>query len=702
MSSATPQAGSVPPPVLRQDLSLYDAEPEDGVPVWVLHDPVANRYFRMHQQDVEMLPYIDGRAADDVAEALYRELSGEADLAAVEEMFTFLRRHNLVQVDGYQNSWFRQQQAQKTSMLAWLARSYLFIRIPLVRPDRFLDRSLPWVEWLGAAWVQWLLGICALLSLVLTVQRWDSFWASFVHFFTIQGVVSYLAVLAGVKVLHELGHAYVAKAHGCHVPVMGVAFLVGWPVLYTDSTDAWRLSSRRKRMLITAAGVRVELALAVVSLLMWHVTADGVLRSVLFMTATTTWAMSLLVNLNPLMRFDGYHFFVDMIRFPNLESRSFQLARWRIREAIFGFGIAPPEHYRSGIALFAVAVWCYRFLLYLGIATLVYAFFFKAAGILLYLLEITYFILLPVWNEMKRWYELRGSMRWNRNTRISLSAVLLLIGLFFYPWRVLVEAPAVLEARSTQVYATVSGQLDDLPVAAGVKVSAGDALFQIQALPLQHEWNQAQLKYRELSGQRASMGFDADMLERALVINTELQSQLRRIKGLENKLAKQVITAPHQGIVTDLTPGLTSGDWIAEGEPLLRVVDYHSSLLTAYVDESDLARLSVGASAMFYSESGQLAVLPASLKEIEPVGIQALESLYPASLFGGALAVRENERHELIPVSGTYRVRLALDSIPAPPAQVIRGTVVIRAESRSLYDQLCDSLGAFFRRESGF
>lgn len=702
MSFAETQGGVIPPPVLRQDLSLYEAEPEEGVPAWVLHDPVANRYFRLHQHDVEMLSFIDGRPIDEVVEALESKLHAEADPAAVETMFTFLRRHNLVQVDNYQRSWFRQQQTQKTSLLAWLARSYLFIRIPLIRPDRFLSRSLSWVNWLGARWIQGMLSICAVLAVTLTVQRWDSFWSSFVYFFTLEGVLAYLFVLACVKVLHELGHAYVAKAQGCHVPVMGVAFLVGWPVLYTDSTDAWRLSSRRKRMLITVAGVRVELALAVVSLLLWHFTAEGVLRSVLFMTATTTWVLSLLVNLNPLMRFDGYHFFVDLIRFPNLESRSFQLARWRLREAIFGFGHAPPERYRPGIALFAVAVWCYRFLLYLGIATLVYAFFFKAAGILLYLLEITYFILLPVWNEMKRWYEMRASMRWNRNGCISLIVVLIVSGLFFYPWRSLVEAPAVLEARSTQIYAPVEGALEHLPIMSGDDLREGDTVVSIQALSVQHEWRQAQLKYRELSEQQASMGFDSSMLERALVINSELQSQLRRMRGLESRLARQSVVAPHKGVVSDLSPGLTPGDWIAEGEPLLRVVDHTQPKLTAFVDESELGRLSIGAAARFYAENEQVEALDLTLSEIEPIGIQALDSLYPASLFGGGLAVRESEQHELIPVSGTYRIKLALAPELSAPAQVVRGTVVIQAESRSVFNQLCDALGAFFRRESGF
>ncbi|NHW78486.1 site-2 protease family protein, partial [Escherichia coli] len=78
-----------------------------------------------------------------------------------------------------------------------------------------------------------------------------------------------------VKSLHELGHAFTAARYGLHVPAMGVAFMVLAPILYTDVTDAWRLSSRRQRMAIHAAGVIVELALASIALFAWALLPDG-------------------------------------------------------------------------------------------------------------------------------------------------------------------------------------------------------------------------------------------------------------------------------------------------------------------------------------------------------------------------------------------------------------------------------------------
>ena len=90
-------------------------------------------------------------------------------------------------------------------------------------------------------------------------------------------------------VLHEMGHALTARHFGCRVPAMGVAFLVMVPVLYTDTNDAWKLQSRRARLLIGAAGMLAELTLAVWATLLWCFLPDGPLRAGVFLLASTTW-----------------------------------------------------------------------------------------------------------------------------------------------------------------------------------------------------------------------------------------------------------------------------------------------------------------------------------------------------------------------------------------------------------------------------
>ena len=127
-----------------------------------------------------------------------------------------------------------------------------------------------------------------------------------------------------------------------------------------------------------------------------------------FLLATTTWVSTLAINASPFMRFDGYFLLSDFLQMPNLHSRAFALARWDMREKLFKLGEPPPESFsdtkRLGLILFAWATWIYRLVLFLGIAALVYHFFIKALGIMLFLVEIVWFIAKPLWSEISEWY----------------------------------------------------------------------------------------------------------------------------------------------------------------------------------------------------------------------------------------------------------------------------------------------------------
>ena len=149
----------------------------------------------------------------------------------------------------------------------------------------------------------------------MTVRQWDEFINTAVQFFNPAGLFYFLIALVFTKILHELGHGVAAKYYGCRVPTMGVAFLVMFPVLYTDTTDSWRLSSYQKRIRIGAAGLLTELSIACIALFLWPFLPDGAMKNAVFMLAAVTWVTSLLVNLNPFMRFDGYYLLSDLVAY---------------------------------------------------------------------------------------------------------------------------------------------------------------------------------------------------------------------------------------------------------------------------------------------------------------------------------------------------------------------------------------------------
>ena len=337
---------ALPLPPLREDLQLLAGPSRpDGMPTWTIFDPVRNKFFRIDWRAFQLLS--NWGLAD--SESLRRHVAATTTVAPnasdVEDLVQFLSANSLTRDPpaGDVDNFVAQYQLSKPNWLRWLLTNYLFVRIPLVRPQPFLDRTARWVEPIFSVTARNLVLFCGVIGLYLVGRQWDVFVASFLHFFNLRGLAFYALALVFVKILHELGHAYTSTRYGCKVATMGVAFLVLFPVLYTDATDAWRLQSRRQRVLIASAGVLTELYVALISTFLWSFVADGVLRSALFVLATTSWIMSLGVNLNAAMRFDGYYILPDFLEIQNLQQRAFAFGRWWLREVLFGLGQPAPE-----------------------------------------------------------------------------------------------------------------------------------------------------------------------------------------------------------------------------------------------------------------------------------------------------------------------------------------------------------------------
>lgn len=441
-------------PALRADLQLSPGAPAlDGSPQWTLADPLRGRYFKLGVAAMRLLRHWtlgDPQRVLRAANSEGGDLLGEQEL---QQLLTFLRQQDLISsADGEQRSSYGQKAAlQRHGLWKSLLHQYLFFRIPLWRPDAFLNRAWPWLARHGGPLLRIGLPLTLGLGLLLVARDWDRFLATFPHLFSFGGALAFGVALLFAKLCHEFGHAFMAKRAGCRVQSMGVAFMVMLPLFYTDVSDAWRVNDRRSRLLIGAGGVLAELTLACVALLAWSLLPDGPLRTSAFMLASATWVTTLLVNLNPFMRFDGYFLLSDLLGVENLQGRAFALCRWRLREALFDYGDPMPEPWPDGLRwrllLWGYGSWLWRAALFLGIALTVYHLFFKVLGIFLMLVELVWFIGLPIWRELREWWQRRGQAQPGRLFlgAAGLAALLLVL---LVPWRGSVEIPRCWRLRA--------------------------------------------------------------------------------------------------------------------------------------------------------------------------------------------------------------------------------------------------------------
>lgn len=194
-------------------------------------------------------------------------------------------------------------------------------------PDAWLDGVARRLG--GGLFSPWAFGVWLLLVLVAAVTGWlhrDELVAAGAAAAQSPRLLALAAmVYPVVKALHELGHGLVLRHHGGRVAEWGVAWLTVVPAPYVDASSAALLAGRGGRAAVSAAGLMVELGLASLALPVVLATQPGGLHDLAVVVLGVGGLSTLLVNGNPLLRFDGYHLLCDLADLPNLGPRS---TRW--------------------------------------------------------------------------------------------------------------------------------------------------------------------------------------------------------------------------------------------------------------------------------------------------------------------------------------------------------------------------------------
>ena len=694
---------------LRQELNIQPATANsDGSPAWTICDPVRQEFFRIGWFEFSILSHWKGGVnASELVDSINSKTSTNVTEDEILDLQKFLFENNLLHItdEKYTEHLLKKSRGGVKSYFKSLLHHYLFIRIPLVKPDRFLDKTLPIAEKFYSKNILIGLIISFFIGLFLISRQWDSFKDSFSSFISFEGALAYGAAIVFVKIAHELGHAYTAKHYALKVPTMGVAFMVMWPVLYTDTTDSWRLTSRRERLNIVAAGMMVELSLAVIATLLWNFLPEGVFRSMAFMVATVSWVMTLAVNLNPFMRFDGYYLLSDILDTPNLQDRSFALAKWWMRDKLFGIGQRPDEWFSvrnpNILIAYAFGTWIYRFFLFIGIAALVYFVFFKPLGFFLMAVEIGVFILQPIIREVSVWISLRDKIKWNKSTKRSASLLAAILVLFIIPWQQDSESIAVLRpVNYAQIYSPESARIIQINKAQFDDVKQGDIIIELESPELNAEYNKALLQVKTLTLQLSRVRTVEKMIEYSELTRERLSESQTELEALKGRKQALKITAEFDGKILSIDETLRTGRWVNSELPLMQMTDESKLLIETYVPENVVARL-INDKARFYSMTDVIAPLDATIISIDAASTRDMKSPWFIQTYGGDVATTPDQSGKMMTDSTVYKVILQpIDTVTLP--HVERGIIQIPVESQSLLGRFWQFALSVILRESGF
>jgi len=448
---------------------------------------------------------------------------------------------------------FRRYQRQERMKLKQRFWTPMAIRIPLLDPERFLDRTLPLARLVLNSYTTVLWLLIVIIGTVLAAVHWSDLTENIVDkALTPQNLILLWFIYPIVKALHELGHAYTTKLSGGEVHEIGIMFLVFMPVPYVDVSSAWGFRDKGKRMLVGASGIAVEMFLGALALFVWLSVESGTVHTVAYNVMLISGVSTLLFNGNPLLRFDGYYVLADALEIPNLGARSNKYLGYLTQRYLFKVVDAdspadsPGE--RFWFVVYGIAAFFYRMFIMFVIILYVGGKFFTI-GIALAIWATITQIIIPMGKNMAFLFK---SPRLQRNRKRSVGVAALfaavIIGLLFIlPAPLWTRAEGVTwPSEKSQVRAEADGFIVKL------LVKDRNQVQQDQPIILTRDpFSQARVKRLEAQKKQFEIQLmaarTADRVQ-AAIIREELNAAIEDLQRARERSQALVIRSPRDGI----------------------------------------------------------------------------------------------------------------------------------------------------------
>ena len=684
---------------------------------YVLENPANNQFARLGESAYRFVGAMDGRRT---VSDLWRQCSEQLGDAAptqgeVIQLLGQLHGMNLLYVDlppdaeGLLN---RYQRRVRREVFGYLS-NLLFIRIPLLDPDPFLDR---WVGVFGRVFSR--VGFVLWLGLIVTglyfvIGNFEELVAQSADVLAPENLFLLYLSFVLTKIVHEFSHAFACKKFGQlnrsagEVHAMGVMFLVFFPLPYVDASSAWAFAGKWHRALVGMAGVLAELAVAAVAAIVWSQTSVGTVHIIAYNVIFVASVSTLLFNGNPLLRFDAYYVLSDLIEIPNLAQRSKNYLYYLVKRYVWGLRKTVNPAYSVG-----ERAW---FLFY-GPASTLYRIFISIR-ILLFLnnrLPEELFILVPFFaltaiigwllvplGRFVRYLATGPELARNRRRAVfstvgGLAVTLVVLGLIKRPDHYRIEGvvePVALALIHAETDGFVTGFLPS-----GSAVSP-------QAEPLIEAVNpELEARSRSLRAERKALEVRRRMAQleevAAVQILTEQLAALdEQIERVESQLADLKLRAPLEG--TWVAPEIedTKGTYLQRGQRIGFVGKLDDLIVRATAGQDVAAML-------FEQAQGDVEIrvkgypqetFAGRIEKILPAGHDELPSEALGYAVGGSVATRPDQTQGQVAAERFFEIRIR----PQGDTPLLTGQRVVtrvRMEAKPLLVQWYQSARRLFQR----
>jgi putative peptide zinc metalloprotease protein len=466
--------------------------------------------------------------------------------------------------------------------------SLLYVTFKAWDPDKTLARLDPWLSWMYTR--SFVIFSAALFVVTLAILSHD--WSRIAHdtrdlwnftnksAFDIWLFWILMLVLGGI---HEFGHGLTCKHYGGDVHQMGFMLIYLTPAFFTDTTDILLMDRVAPRQWTIFAGIWVEMAVCGIAALIWHFTLPGSLVSdVAYKMMLLSGIQGALLNLNPLIKADGYYALCQHLQVDNLREDAFAYLKAWFLKYIFRRDIDLPaasRRVRRIFLAFSLAAITYSTTLILVVLFWAKNMCVNKFGLWGYIVfaAVIYFFtrkkIRKVLPSAREWFAKKKEelMAWRitRAQTIGFAAVVLLIALPPVPSSV--SSGFILEAaQQADVRVAVPGEIQLVFVGEGDAVREGQVLARLDNPAMEAdaavEAQQFALAESHMRAAEASADPGAISAASREAVKVEQALQVAKVKA-----AQLEIRAPIAGVMTTPELAETVGMHFKEGQTFCHI-----------------------------------------------------------------------------------------------------------------------------------
>ncbi len=657
---------------------------------FVLQNKANGRFLRLSPPARMLLGWMDGlRDVDELWRAACERLG--ADAPTQEEVIRLLgqlHHADAITTDSLPDlpDLERRSSTLRRTQRLQRYKSPLAIRVPLVDPDRLLERLVPlgrllfspigalaWLALVGTA-----LATAALHFAPLTENLADRLLAT-------QNLVLLWLTFPVLKAAHELGHGLAAKVWGAEVHEMGIMLLVFTPVPYVDATETIAFESRWRRVGVALAGMGVELAIAAIAVFAWVSMAPGTGRAIVYNVILIASVSTILFNINPLLRFDGYYALADAIEIPNLATRAnrFLLShvqRWLGIPADARAQVATAPGEAGWFWFYAPAALAYRLVIVTSIAFLVAdRFFFLGAALAIWVGVSAVVLPLVKGTRFLGGARVLDGRRGRAVIRtLGVGGVLAVLLLAPLPHTTTVEG-VVTTSDGAALRAGADGIVIAVEADPHQRVDPGHLVLSLENPDLHAEVATLRAELREYEARHAEQ-LSEDVVQSRLLAE-ELEKARADLREAEERLASLSLRSHVAGVVLLPERDDLPGRFLARGDAVGWVVD--EVLVRAVVDQSavDLVRQRTERVELLFADDLETAHTGRLVREV-PQATRELPSPV-LSLEGGGSLIAEGTEDE---GARSFESHFQFEVQPEVPPERLVSRVGLRTHVRFVHE----------------